>query len=177
MIGRALRALIFRGCVALALLVLHSFASIENAGAATGQLTAQITVNGIPASIETEQDLNLRVAKEAGKTSYSASDIRTITVGHLKVTQNPGAYTRVTVPTSVTLTAGNGTSTAELTFSCRKDSTGYLETVTSGVDCATPSTTSTGEVFVDIFPSSVVFSTANTIGAYTGTIQVTVDYW
>jgi hypothetical protein len=147
---------------------------VQSAFAATAQLNAQITINGIPASLAVEQELSLKLPQVNGKTSYIASDLRAVVPALLKVTQEPAFYTITTVPATMTLM--NGSATATLSLSCRAITGGYVVNNSQGVDCSNNIMTFDGYVYLSIYPTAATFSSENTVGLYTGTVTVTTDY-
>ena len=154
----------------IALLLLFT----RNLGATTAQLNAQITINEIPASILTTQVMSLKLAKTTGKTSYAATDLRSIIPAQFLVTQEPHKFTITSVPVSVNLS--NGSASAILGLTCRSATGGYVTTVSQGIDCSTNIMTNDGLVYISIYPTTVLFSTENKIGTYLGTVTITTDY-
>jgi len=130
-------------------------------------------------SLTKEQDISVNITPQEGKSSYTDSDFFSSSPGKLLANGDAGASVAITCPDSVTLTHTNGSDTAILNLACRADTSSYVADKSSGTACddanlQTDSTT--GKLYISIFPDSVDVTSATAYGIYSGTITVTIDY-
>lgn len=137
-------------------------------------LTLSGSVTPPPVTITKNTDLSLTVTRVPGQTTYSSFTIAS--AAQFKVTADINTNVNLTVPSQVTLTRSGGTETANLNLTCRRDTVTYPADSLAGTDCGTVATTSaTGELYLSLFPSSMVFA-SDTTGTYAGTVTISVNY-